>query len=99
MSKTFTVRKLDSRNHLYAVFKYQLKCNLPIFFDMREYCWEQWGPGIEAEHFVNTVNHALTWYPWAWDSNKYNGASIKHGKLYLKDDEALTLFGLRWANG
>ena len=97
MSKAFIVRKLDTRNQLCVFFKYQLKCNLPVFFEMREWCWEQWGPGIEAEHYTNTVNYMLKFYPWCWDSNKYNGAAIKHGKLYLKDDEALTLFVLRWS--
>lgn len=93
----FRVRKTDSRNQLFMIYRYQLVCNLPVFFDMREWCWEQWGPGIEYEHYTNMLQFTEKDFEWAWDSNKYNGAAIKNCKLYLKDEQMLSHFSLVWS--
>lgn len=46
-------REIDHRNQLHGFMRYQIKCDLPGFFDARNWCWENFGPGIEYEHFAN----------------------------------------------
>ena len=89
-------RANDKRNQLYGFIKYQIVCSLPWFFEARDWCWEQWGSGIEYEHFHNHILHTGQVKIWAWDCNKYQGTTLHNGKLYLPDDDALTLFRLRW---
>ena len=89
-------RKLNNRNQLYGIMTYQLTCSLPEFFNAREWCWEQFGPGIEYEHFLNHTACTGQIKRWAWDCNKFRGAAIDNGKLYLPDDTALMLFKNTW---
>ena len=93
----FKVRRLDSRNQAWLDYKYQLVCYLPYFFEMREWCWEQWGPGLEHEHYINMLAYTNRSYIWLWDCSKYQGKAIHNGKLYLKGDDELSLFIMRWA--
>lgn len=88
-------RKIDRRNPLHGVFDYQIKISFPKFFEIRNWCWDQYGPGIEYEHYVNY--HAVTseTFPWAWDSSRYHGASRSFGNIYLSNDQ-LTYFWLKW---
>jgi hypothetical protein len=90
-------RKIASRNSLFQDMKYQIICGLPGFFDARTWCWEQWGPGIEAHHFYNHLVYTGKTLSWAWDCEKYQGSAINNGKIYLTNDEMLTMFRLRWA--
>jgi len=89
-------RKIDNRNQMFGYMDYQVICSLPEFFDARDWCWEQWGPGIEYEHFRNHMNYTGQTKYWVWDCTKYQGSSINNGKIYLKDEHAMTLFKLRW---
>lgn len=92
----WTSRAIDARNQLFGHMKYQVTCSLPGFFDAREWCWDQWGPGIEYEHYHNHKLHTGQVKTWAWSCNKFQGTPINKGRLYLPDDDALTLFRLRW---
>jgi len=93
----WTYRKINKRNKLFGIMTYQIACDLPGFFDAREWCWEQWGPGIEHEHFINHQFYTKREMPWAWDCSKYHGASISNGSLYLRDEEQMSWFSLRWS--
>lgn len=95
---SWTSRLIDGRNQLFGVMAYQVKCSLPWFFEAREWCWDQWGPGIEYEHYHNYNAHTGAEMPWAWDCSKYQGASISSGRIYLRDEEQMGLFSLRWSD-
>lgn len=92
----WTAKKTGQRNQLHGIMQYQIKCDLPGFFVAREWCWQQFGPGIEYEHWHNYAGHAGIEMPWAWDCSKFQGASISSGKIYLRTDEDMALFSLRW---
>lgn len=107
----WTSRKIDERNKLHGIMRYQLKCDLPGFFDARNWCWANLGPGIEYEHFINFVHikHASISHPlpelqiemdlprWCWDATKWRGSSISSGKIYIAKEQDMSLFSLRWS--
>lgn len=90
------IREIDGRNQLFGIMKYQAVISLPLFFSVREWCWETWGTGIEYEHFRNYFRTTGIGIPWSWDCSKFQGASISNGKIYLKDDDQKALFMLTW---
>lgn len=90
-------RELDGRNQLFGIMKYQITCKLPAFFEIRSWCWENWGPGIEYEHFINYARVGIN--PpmiWSWDCSKYHGGSINSGKIYVPNHKMKTLLMLTW---
>ena len=90
-------RELDTRNSLYGIMRYQIICSLPLFFEVRNWCWAQYGPGIEYEHYHNYHKLTKIRMPWAWDCAKYQGSSISQAKIYLPDnDDMYSLFALTW---
>ena len=93
---TWTARKLDARNSLYLIFDYQIKCSLPGYFEVRDWCVAQWGMGIEAEHWHNHERLRLPARAWAWDSHKHMGKPLRDGKIYINESQ-MTLFQLRWS--
>lgn len=90
-------KEVGTRNQLYGVMKYRIVCDFPGFFSIREWCWNQWGPGIEHEHYINHQFYTGADPVWCWDAAKFQGASRKDGQIYLKDDDLLTQFKLAWA--
>lgn len=107
----WTSREIDTRNQLHGIMRYQIKCDLPRFFDARNWCWAQFGPGIEYEHFINftvvkqvsaslstpEIQTEMIVPKWCWDATKWNGSALRHGKIYLATEEYMTLFSLRWS--
>lgn len=94
---TVRIRIIDERNQLYGFMRYQAICSLPQFFEIREWCWTNYGPGVEYEHYKNCLRVTDKKYKWVWDCAKYQGASISSGKIYLPDDnEMLAGFTLTW---
>lgn len=108
----WTSRKIDQRNQLHGIMLYQIKCDLPGFFDVRNWCWENFGPGIEYEHYNNfaIVKHIssnvsgtvklrteMRLPRWCWDATKWQGSAINSGKIYLSTEEDMSLFSLRWS--
>lgn len=79
---------------------HQVIVAFPLFFDVRAWCWEQWGPGIEAEHYHNQRMVWVRWGghmpAWAWECAKFRGAALDRGKLYLKDDAQRIELQMRW---
>ena len=54
--------------------------------DARDWCWQTWGPSREVDNiYIGRVERR-----WAWATDHYNI------RLYLKDDEELTLFKLKF---
>jgi hypothetical protein len=90
-------REIDDRNQLHKVMRYQYTISLPLFFDVREWCWQHWGPGVEYEHYRNLFRSTGQIKRWAWDCTKWQGAAISSGKIYLPDDDDMhALFALTW---
>jgi hypothetical protein len=91
-------REIDDRNQLFKVMRYQYAISLPLFFAVREWCWDHWGPGVEYEHFKNYVCTTGQVKCWSWDCGKFQGAAISNGKIYLPDDDDMkALFTLTWS--
>ena len=91
------VQKLDKRHGGRLLFKYYIQPAVVIgdyagqkrtFHAWRTWCWETFGPGAERDMAL-LLRNENEWH-WAWD--------IEHGnvRLYLKGDEELSWFTLRW---
>lgn len=109
----WTSREIDHRNQLHGLMRYQIKCDIPGFFDARNWCWENFGPGIEYEHFANfamikfisDVNSIrsdnlateMAIPRWCWDATKWRGSALDNGKIYIANDADMSLFSLRWS--
>jgi hypothetical protein len=91
----YRITKLDKRHSGHLLYKYSVA---PIwhsaytyndaiydqkFVNARNWCWKTWGPSSELTiPFLNVY--------WAWDTE------FKHRRIYLKDDEELTFFKLKF---
>ena len=107
----WTSREIDQRNQLHGVMRYQIKCDLPGFFDARNWCWDHFGPGIEYEHFNNfamlkvvagnvaeeSIQTDMDLPRWCWDATKWKGSALQNGKIYIAHEEDMALFTLRWS--
>lgn len=91
------VQKLDRRHSGKLLFKYYITpSGVPGDFagkkrtlhNWRSWCWEQFGPGAERDTALILRNENE--WRWAWDT--------EHGniRLYLKGDDELSWFGLKW---
>ena len=91
----YRITKLDKRHNGHLFYKYSVA---PIwhsaytytstvydqqFVNVRNWCWETWGPSTE---FMMPSRSEY----WAWDSE------FKHRRIYLKNDEALIFFKLKF---
>jgi hypothetical protein len=85
------VKKLDKRMLGYDLFKYQvsfLRRNAEQFVDIRNWCWQQWGPSSELE-FVYALHKDPTW-AWVSDHGRY--------RVLLKSDKEYSWYILKWIN-
>lgn len=88
------IRKIDARNKLYGNFVWQIRLDSELFFDVRDWCWATWGPAVDyvwwEQYGVkrNNVN-------WSFDSGEID--RFKKRVIYLRSDEELTLFQLKWS--
>jgi hypothetical protein len=90
------LEKLDNRHALHTVFSHRVKMmgmdTVPKFVEMRNWLWENYGPGLERELvWVMQFHEAVTDTKWAWhtEDRKYY--------IYLKGD-VVTYFSLKWMN-
>jgi len=98
-------RQIDQRNQLHGFMKYQISYKLPEFFEVRSWCWSNFGPGIEYEHYVNFAitkivpefGITMPMPKWCWDATKWRGSAVTFGKIYLRNEDDMTLFSLRWS--
>jgi hypothetical protein len=97
------VKKTDKRMNGHDQFKYYVDIkhdrNEPFgllmekFFELRQWCWETWGPGREVNEY-NSKEFA--WQgdqnkQWSWVNDQYRA------RLYLANKEEAALFTLKWA--
>jgi hypothetical protein len=98
------VKKTDKRMTGYSLFKYYIDIKydrsdnfdqmpaLEKFFEIRQWCWETWGPSREVDEFNNRSN---SWMGdqnvhWAWINDAYRA------RLYLADTEEAAYITLKW---
>lgn len=96
------ILKLDKRNKGCGHFKYYLvprHLKRPDFHEVREWAWQTWGASKELEEWLYDYSRMNGYKPhevfchnerWCWDNVNYNR------RLYLKSDEELMMFKLRW---
>lgn len=97
-----TVKKTDKRHTGSDRFKYYVqiqgsnytewKLTKEKFFELRQWCWETWGPSREVDQYTTTdgsyiedQNHA-----WSWVNDQHRA------RLYLGGKEEATYFTLKW---
>lgn len=83
--------KLDRRMNGYGSFKYVAKMNrngpgTALFKEIRNWCWEQWGPSCELELHKDTDNPL---YCWKMDEFEL--------RVYLATDKEASWFHLKWS--
>lgn len=101
------VTKLDKRHNCYRIMKYHVEVTYDIwgsdnriskFKQLREWCWDVFGPGCETKWILLTPVEAGTdgqchmesTTRWAWQTE------FKEMRLYFKDDETLSAFIFQW---
>ena len=99
---SFDITTLDRRHSGRLYFSYyinssgrDLSKNIVEFQKWREWAQESWGNGCDRD-WAHTLKHAGNPnYKWGWttDENKVRNQP----RLYLRSDEELTLFKLKWA--
>jgi hypothetical protein len=82
--------KLDARFKGYDNFKYYtgFRYNeMPKFDEIRQWCWEQFGPSCEItiHHKIPTANHT-----WCWILDDYRA------RIYFATDKEYQWFLLKW---
>ena len=86
----YKVTKLDKRHNGYTWYKYYItptsrdyiECRMDLI-EVRTWCWHTYGPSAELGWNVKDSK-------WAWDTE------YKYKRIYLKSDEELTLFTLKF---
>ena len=90
----FQITQLDRRYKAFPFFQYYVE---PIswprtnnYLDLREWCWENYGPGCSIHMmsiFTNNVLHDKK-YKWAWHDEEH--------RLYFKNESELSHLQLTW---
>jgi len=81
------IGKLDKRHNGYDRFKYFASfssTNLYKFVEVRNWCWQNWGPSSELDIT------GLGDQKWAWIHGQYNT------RIYLATDAEYQWFVLKW---
>ena len=79
--------KLDKRYNGHTIFKYGIqfhKSEAKKFIEVRNWCWQNWGPGAEIEH------HQLEPNVWSWECSQWNR------RIYLQTEKEYNWFILKW---
>jgi len=92
-----TVSKTDRRHKLGFHFKYKVIARPKLFLEIRAWCWEQWGSPVEAVWFEFYVDSGAYSEKWSFDTEHVRTSGNRVGVIYLKTDEELAWFNLRWA--
>lgn len=86
--------KLDRRMTGYGDFKFMVKFlsqfDLAKFLEIRNWCWEQWGPSYEY-YFHNHSKLPNKNPSWCWLINEFDS------RIYFAGDEEASWFLLRWS--
>ena len=86
----YRVTKLDKRHNGYNFYKYSISPNTvdrikggELLIEVRNWLWATYGPSAE----IGLTRQGSIW---AWDTE------FGHRRLYIKSDEELTLFRLKF---
>jgi hypothetical protein len=99
MKKTpelYAIRKIDQRNAMWSSMVYQIKVshhNVNKFYSMHSWCTETWGSAVDY-HFWNACGKSMGKVFWTC---KIPNEKFSDFELYLRGDEELTLFQLKWS--
>jgi hypothetical protein len=98
---TAEVTKLDRRHSGHGVFEYYITSlgrdrilNILEFQQWRDWAQDTWGHGIERDwaYALRRNNQPTRTWGWLTDDNKVGNQP----RLYLRSDEELALFKLKW---
>lgn len=102
MEVKFKLTKLDRRHTGYLLWQYYVErvYTVPyreakrLFFDWREWCWEQWGPSKELNNFeyndlFDGMHSSNPHWCWLNDSNH-------RCRIYLRTEQEASMFTLKW---
>lgn len=81
--------KLDKRYAGADYFKYGVpfyRNNKDKFIEIREWCWQTFGPSCELEHYHFYTEPKV----WAWEVSQWNT------RIYFKTDKELNWFRLKY---
>jgi hypothetical protein len=97
------VKKTDKRMNGHGQFKYYIDIKndrtepygsiMEKFFELRQWCWETWGPSREADQYSDIAEAYLGDQnpAWAWLNDQYRA------RLYLCGKEEAAHFALKWS--
>jgi len=77
--------KMDRRHTGWLWYNWQIHLTVDQFIQVRNWCWETFGPSFELDLVKSDRNPV-----WCWRSAGYHA-------IYLRGDEEATLFKLKWA--
>jgi hypothetical protein len=87
----YKITRLDKRHNGYMFYKYSISPdmtyreeNIDLLVELRNWCWATFGPSAE-------LGFTRMGDTWAWDTE------YKNRRIYLKGDEELTFFTLKYA--
>jgi len=100
---TIKIKKLDGRYTGSDFFQYYIQSDSLYskeYYDIREWCWDTWGPSKELNYWMLDNKIALDFgtnqkvgsqnQHWCWQNDTYNR------RLYFRTDKELVLLKLRW---
>jgi hypothetical protein len=98
------IEVLDKRHAGHSVFTHRVKIEAEDssvyaarerrFIEIRNWCWENFGPGCERDLAHYSSAGGTPAYNWGWHIDAANSSKLY---IYLKG-EAMTLFSLKWCN-
>lgn len=95
---TLSLEKLDGRHKGLNRLKYRILIHgtttdrFQTFLQIRQWCWDTWGPSCEREIFLPLANNNPGSNDWAWHfEEKFQACYI-----YLSGSKQLELFSLKW---
>lgn len=90
--KLYRLFKLDRRHTGYQQFSHYIEPkNKLAFLELRNWCWTQFGPGMERDWAIDLGNGTYSVSRWAWYTE------FKHQRIYFTGSAELTAFLLVWA--
>lgn len=87
------IKKVDGRMNAHGDFEYVIPfrlSNRKEFIEIRNWCWQSWGPSCELEHWQRLKNQENINPAWSW-SNQDFGMNI-----YLGDESKAAWYLLKW---
>lgn len=90
--KLYKLVKLDRRHTGRPQFShYIVPKNKLAFLELRNWCWSQFGPGMERDWALELGNDTYSVSRWAWQTE------FKQMRIYFTGAAELTAFLLVWA--